>query len=476
MHTCELNGDREDQLLATQPEMTDRFQPQIVHFPASSESQGARRRVLFISTWAIDCGIAAFTDTLLSYLRRDIACSVFVLDPDFYKSLEPAALEAADLQLAALRDIAAQYDAVNLQWEPGTIGPTLGISRRRLAAVLRACPNLIVTVHTTIARHSLSRALKRSAAGVVRRRSRDLLALIEWWRADRGRSYELLRKAAETCKGRVILAVHTPREANYFSKALTFPHVYDHPLSYIRGHWRDTLEEDAEHARIALRQRLPNRKFLAIFGFLTFYKGIETAIEAIPLLPRDWHLLIYGAVHPAGIPVGQAVAPYVAQLLKHFEVRNAKSRNAGKLHERVTFMGPPDDYAFACAMAACDAVAFPYLEIGQSASGPVSQAIELRKPTYLTYTHTFLELRKYFPNNFAFFDIGNHLQLAGLVAAGDAPRGAVLYDGTTQAEHYRRMIEQAAGGATYIPPVARPVVEGSPRQPAVRAMPAEAAE
>jgi hypothetical protein len=68
-------------------------------------------------------------------------------------------------------------------------------------------------------------------------------------------------------------------------------------------------------------------------------------------------------------------------------------------------------------MAICDVVVLPYLEVGQSASGPISQAIELGCRVIASRTHTFLEFARYHPDTVEFFDIGNHLELADRVAA-----------------------------------------------------------
>jgi hypothetical protein len=80
-------------------------------------------------------------------------------------------------------------------------------------------------------------------------------------------------------------------------------------------------------------------------------------------------------------------------------------------------MGTPDDDDFLAGMAVCDAVVFPYLEVGQSASGPISQALELGRRIIASRTRTFLEFAAYHPGAIEFFDIGNHLELAARILA-----------------------------------------------------------
>jgi hypothetical protein len=62
-------------------------------------------------------------------------------------------------------------------------------------------------------------------------------------------------------------------------------------------------------------------------------------------------------------------------------------------------------------------VVFPYLEVGQSASGPISQALELGSRIIASRTHTFLEFAEYHRDAIEFFDIGNHLELAERIVA-----------------------------------------------------------
>ena len=87
------------------------------------------------------------------------------------------------------------------------------------------------------------------------------------------------------------------------------------------------------------------------------------------------------------------------------------------LSDRIHFLGPQSDVDFLAGMAICDAVVFPYLEVGQSSSGPITQALELGCRIIASRTHTFLKFARYHKNMIEFFDIGNHLELAGRLRA-----------------------------------------------------------
>src|SRR5437763_14711959 len=82
------------------------------------------------------------------------------------------------------------------------------------------------------------------------------------------------------------------------------------------------------------------------------------------------------------------------------------------LSDRIHFMRAQSDADSLGGMAICDAVVFPYLEVGQSSSGPISQALELGCRIIASRTYTFMEFAEYHANAIEFFDIGNHLALA----------------------------------------------------------------
>lgn len=101
-------------------------------------------------------------------------------------------------------------------------------------------------------------------------------------------------------------------------------------------------------------------------------------------------------------------------------------------------MGALDDSDFLAGMAICDMAVFPYLEVGQSASGPISQALELGCRIIASRSRAFLDFAHYHPNAIEFFDIGNHLELAERIAARAqyARRGQPRYNTETSKAVY----------------------------------------
>ena len=83
-------------------------------------------------------------------------------------------------------------------------------------------------------------------------------------------------------------------------------------------------------------------------------------------------------------------------------------------------MGALPDKDFFSAMAICDAVVLPYLEVGQNSSGPISVALEMGARVIASRTHAFMNFGKYHPGLIEYFDIGNYAELADRLVARPA--------------------------------------------------------
>lgn len=492
-------------------------------------------KVLLISSYKISCGIATYTETLETLLERNFDVTVHALDQSILKSRVPHVVETGD---RLIRDLCAEfknYDAINLQWEPGLLGFRQEHMAKRLGWILEAADNLILTVHTVVPypeRRSLGDFLR-----FIRRKGakRAPFYFFDSERRYQNETYRILGDRAKSNKN-TFVAVHTQREKQFFRNVVGFRDVFDHPLSLVHADWPERLRQDAPSARSDLEELFPGReKFIGVFGFLSEYKGFLTALRAMKLLEPDYQLLIYGGVHPETVKEREPVDSYVGKLMQEIEadallakgtkttpkleaepqtmdedadptvsdpvkrptdqIRNPnestevpvgvssekpiiddiyagrpsstgsrafgvnKAKLGNTLMEKVSFLGAPDDYEFALAINAVDICLFPYLEVGQSGSGPVSIAVELGKPTIVSRTKAFNEFAKYHPKHFEMIDIGNHIQLAQAVkrlSKMPASKEPVRYNNGTLATFYGDLIRNLAHG-TASPTLAEPV-------------------
>lgn len=401
-------------------------------------------RLALISTYDELCGIAAYTRALERQLSRDFDVTVFDLNQYLLRHVHSRVRRFADRHIGEICQALRDYDMVNVQLEFGTLGRRAGDITRRLAQIVKAAPRLSVTFHSVLRaepferlsfardllRFDLTRAAARSA---TQRRHRLLSAGVA------------LRLSRAQRRKPVSVIVHNRRDALQMKYVHGLRHVFDHPLAFLGDTEARAVRNTASRARFALLDPLPSAaKLVGVFGFLGPYKSFDTAIKAMHHLPPDHHLLIFGSVHPNEITQRRAVDPVVAGLFEagyvdatvperlaaHWReggpalsvaidgaMRELLIGHPKDLSNRIHFLGPTSDEDFLCGMAICDVAVFPYMEVGQSASGPIAQALELGCRVIASRTHTFLQFGRYHPNRIEYFDVGNHLELAARIQA-----------------------------------------------------------
>ena len=369
---------------------------------------------------------------------------MFDLDQYLLRGTHRRVRKFGDRHIQEIRREIKDYDTVNLQLEHGTLGRTAHDIYRRFSWIVQASTRLSVTFHTVM----------QSQAFDFREYLRQILRLnfIEAarLRAEYSRTYLLsagvatrLRRAQRFKPVSVI--VHTRRELAHMRYVHGLRSVYDHPLSFLGEADACDVRRTASRDRFAILDAVPaDGRLIGVFGFLGRYKGFDTVIRALHHLPPDCHLLIFGGVHPNEIKPHQPIDPVVSSLLDAGYVdtsvpeRIRASAGAGApavllsldpsmrelltehprdLSQRIHFLGATSDADFLAGMAICDTVVFPYLEVGQSSSGPISQALELGCRIIASRTHTFLQFGRYHQDMIEYFDIGNHLELAARIAS-----------------------------------------------------------
>jgi glycosyltransferase involved in cell wall biosynthesis len=434
--------------------------------PRRTLSRPRKPRLALISTYNELCGIAAYTASLERQLSSAFDVTVFDLNQYLLRSVHRRVRKFGDRHIREICREIREFGYVNLQLEHGTLGHAARDIFRRFTWIARDAQRLTVTFHTVMQSHGFD--LREYMRVLMRGQLARAIAM----RAEYNRAYLLsagiaarLRRAQRFKP--VSVVVHTRRDLAHMKYVHGLRHVYDHPLSFL------TESEANEVVRTATRDRFPvldelpaDAKLIGVFGFLGRYKGFDTAIRALHHLPEAYHLLIFGGVHPNEIRQHQAIDPVVASLFDagfvdtsvpervraavgagapavslavDRSMRDLLTAHPKDLSRRVHFLGAPSDADFLAGMAICDAVVFPYLEVGQSSSGPISQALELGCRIIASRTHTFLQYSRYHPETIEFFDIGNHLELAARITARpqfDPARRRLAFDVDSNRETY----------------------------------------
>lgn len=232
--------------------------------------------------------------------------------------------------------------------------------------------------------------------------------------------------------------MHTKRDARAVRIIFRNNNVFDYPLVFLKPDQIEGAWSLSDRKSFLKKHGFDeNDKVLGLFGYISEYKGIETAINALKYLPNNYKLGLFGSQHPQTVKRGQSIHPYLQSLftiMDDIDAENIKLKlKAGKLEwlkrnrplksdpeqnnfekivDRIRFVGGLPDPEFIEALRLCDAVALPYLEVGQSMSGVVVLGIESGAKLICANNFSFSETSKYYPNTFLGFDIGNSFELA----------------------------------------------------------------
>jgi glycosyltransferase involved in cell wall biosynthesis len=439
----------------------------------AAASRSTRPRLALVTTCSDLCGIAAYSRSLERQLANAFDVTVFDLNQFLLRSTHARVRRFADRHIQEICREIREFDAVNLQLEYGTLGRGRRDIFRRFTWIARAAPRLSVTFHTVFEANGFD------FQGFFRELCSLNFSKAIAMRAEYNRAHLLsagiathLRRAQRLKPVAVI--VHTRRELSHMTYVHGLRHVYDHPLSFLSKAEAIEVRRTAARDKFPLLDQVPgDAKLIGIFGFFGRYKGFDTVIRALHHLPKNYHLLIFGGVHPNEIKPHQAIDPVVSSLFDagYVDTNFAERMWAGSARStptvsvavdgsmrdllvdhpkdvspRIHFLGATSDAEFLSGMAVCDAVVFPYLEVGQSSSGPISQALELGCRVIASRTHTFLQFGKYHQDMIEYFDIGNHLELAARILARpqyDPRRRRLAYNVETN-----KAVYLAANGVT----------------------------
>ena len=421
---------------------------------------GKKPRLAIVSTFDELCGIAGYT----RFLRKQLDCyfdiEVFDLDQFFMRSTDRHVVKLADRMVKEFCARFKEFDFVNIQLEHGTLGFYHRDILRRFAWLAKSAPALSVTFHTVLAQEGFAfRAFFNKIKSMNFEAAAEMLVEHQIRTTLSNRMFRLLRRLQILKPVNVI--VHTPRDKRLMFYVNRIQSVYDHPLAFLSTKDVERFKSEAKRENFPLLAKIPKQaKLIGVFGFVSEYKGFETVIRALQRLPKSYHLLIFGGLHPNDIKARQAISPYVKRLLDEAYVRKTVLDDHDKnslnvsidstnthllldhprdVSNRLHFMGAQTDEDFARGMGVCDYAVFPYLEVGQSSSGPISIALEMGPRIIAARTRAFLQLARYHKDAFEMFEIGNHVELAHristppAVVCGIQPRA---FDAITNTELY----------------------------------------
>lgn len=373
-----------------------------------------RKKLAIVSSYNELCGNATYTHILKKEFEKYYEVDVIALNT-FYLQGENSKLKK--LALAHIDDIAKQlkkYDYVNIQFEAGLFGKKREDIVRRFKVILKASSNVIVTMHRIDLRKDLisfnfiRQIIKGKIFNILKEfRSKSYYAIL----------YEKIIEAIKDHSNshNANIMVHTKRDLKNVKLLFDFNNVFDHPITFLNKVEREYYIKNSQSAVIAFRKKYlleDSDVAIGIFGFISEYKGHDTAIEALKFLPKNYKLLIFGSQHPHSIMENEKINNFLNDLKKQL----ITSGNRDSLYKRVVFCGALNDEEFITALHCVDFTVLPYLETNQSGSGIASLTLETKAKSLFSNNYAFFELKKYADSDiFETFDIGNSFELANKI-------------------------------------------------------------
>jgi glycosyltransferase involved in cell wall biosynthesis len=426
-----------------------------------------RKRMAIVSSYNEACGNASYTHVLKNSFAKHVDCDVIGLDLFLLQKIEKNFVKAGDRHIREIAERLKTYDYVNIQFEAGLYGASQNDVLRRIKVLMDACKNLTFTMHRvdppkndidTILSKCWDIFWTRGPVGVYSHIINSVGAR---------RHEQLYSRIVRDVRARKIggqniwIAVHTKRERRLIEEFFDCKNVFDFPITFLRPEEREELRALTDKTAFHKKHSVPaDAKIIGAFGFVSAYKGYETLIKALAMLPDNYHLYIFGGQHPQSIQPNMPIDEYLqrlidlidtettqlfdkssrsvtlASLLSKPDTSSPQKRKApaaktatdiadtsGKglnlsaamrkeLINRVRFVGGLDDPDFLEALRLSDAVVLPYLEVGQSMSGVVCLALEALANMFCTNNNSMNEVRRYHGDVYTTFDIGNYVELA----------------------------------------------------------------
>lgn len=404
------------------------------------------KRLAIISSYNESCGNASYTHVLKNGFSRYVEVDVIPLDLFLLQSSGKMLRRAGDRHIQEICEKIKAYDYVNIQFEAGLFGKRVSDMYGRVRKIIDAAPNITITMHRVEAEtDTLASAVK---AGFIAKRYKRFKQ-----RRGAGIHAKMTSELVRYCRSQaerknVVIKVHTRRDRRMVEQAFNNPNVYDYPIVFLNEEERSAAWQHADRTRfLAKHDFAPGDKVVGLFGFLSSYKGVDTAIRALSLLPDNYKLGLFGSQHPQSVKRNETVDPYLDELFELMEdidssnyiARTVRDLNgdendkpgdivnqmvsrfieiSGRVEStvpvgnRVRFIGGLPDPEFIEALRLCDAVVLPYLETGQGMSGVIVLSLEAGAKMICSNNHSFRETSRYFRDCYMNFDIGNHHELA----------------------------------------------------------------
>jgi glycosyltransferase involved in cell wall biosynthesis len=428
-----------------------------------------KKRIAIVSSYNEECGAAYYSSRLLKHLTAaGHNVEVKRLPVSLLRTNSPAFVRRkGDQAIARIAQEIREFDSVFLQFEPGLYGTRPRTSYRRVLTLLKAARSAVITIHG-FDRNMTTRSVGATLYSLSRGRLIDAgLSVIDGGLDPILQSFWDYVGRSPHIK---VMAFNRGDEA-LLKRYFDLTRITSYPICYFDqaevGEIKHSLERESFLRHYGLD---PRRKYFAVCGFFSAYKGHLTAMKALEFLPEDWNLVIVGGEHPQGLEANRDIGSYVRQLMTfplavdrlapldedrqidrgagpvarlknlpglgnltgetivrsdHLYRRELRERlfrysefkyffPSTDIKHRIHYLGQAPDEEMPRFYAGLDYVVHPYMKTkeGQSGSGPATFAVEFGSRALYSNAPVFREMNQYFEGGMQFFNIGNFMELA----------------------------------------------------------------
>ena len=368
-----------------------------------------------LSSWTENCGNASYTKQLIEELSKHYKKADCI---HLNQKLIHSGVSVEDEVLSEVK----KYDFINIQYEAALFGKTAKRSHNFLRRILNSHDNISITIHSIFIKHQIDPKKRFSEFKISLLRNLTKLGIIKDGLSSSDYScLKFLFFVSKQIKlGKKIHFIVHREELVDFMEKFDIPSK-PHPI--VAATNRDIKELNLPETRLKFLKTHnldESKTYVGIFGFLGEYKGFDVALKALASLPENFHIIMCCQKHPmfgAGSMATKRkkVANNGLEPDEQTRILNAiitENNLSNRVHYVNHLINEED---FKLAVAGTDIPLFPYYEVGQGGSGPISYAIHLNNNAKIIASRTkaFEDYyNDYYPECFTFFDQGNDLELA----------------------------------------------------------------
>lgn len=324
-------------------------------------------KLKFITTWDEPCGIAGYAKNLINALKetdRDLEIDVKRVHKRYF---EPVYRLTHKEHWRSLVTSIHADEIVHIQHEFSFFGSDLPESNKNLNLILewlgRNKNRVCITFHTlpprqgalAIAASALRRPLGALGQLAVQYSWRQVAQRINGSRFTCLVHTELSRAIlANSGIDKELIKIIPAGVGDYFDKA-----VPKNEAKTILGYSGDDF-------------------VVTMFGFVSYYKGVDIACEAFDSLPGNFKLIVAGSTHPD------------ARYDKTLEMLLEEYGD----NESIKFLGYVSDKELVLIKSAADIFIAPYREVGLASSAAINAGISAGLPVIATNINAFTEVNR----------------------------------------------------------------------------------